>query len=144
MTIEEAIRTAPTMQRAAALVGIPFMTFKRKAQALGLYEPRRENRDLGFGRVPSNKIPLDEILQGLHPTYNTGHLKRRLLKEGILEERCVCGQGPTWNGKPLVLQLEHKNGKNNDHRLANLEILCPNCHTQTETFAGRNKGFIGE
>jgi 5-methylcytosine-specific restriction endonuclease McrA len=42
-------------------------------------------------------------------------------------------------GKPLSLHLDHKNGKNNDHRIENLRFLCPNCHSQTATYAGKNK-----
>lgn len=69
------------------------------------------------------------------------HVKRRL--EKLIPYVCnECGQGPEWNGKKLVLQLEHKNGINNDNRLENLCFLCPNCHSQTETYAGRgSKGL---
>lgn len=62
-------------------------------------------------------------------------LKRLLLKEGLKEDKCeICGQLPEWNGKPLVLQLDHINGDHYDNRLENLRIVCPNCHTQTDTF----------
>ena len=44
---------------------------------------------------------------------------------------------PFWNGKKLVFQLDHINGKRNDHRLENLRWLCPNCHSQTETYCGK-------
>ncbi|MGB2240169.1 MAG: HNH endonuclease [Pseudomonadales bacterium] len=50
-----------------------------------------------------------------------------------------CGIGDEWNGKPITLQLDHINGVNNDHRLDNLRMLCPNCHSQTDTWCGRNK-----
>jgi 5-methylcytosine-specific restriction endonuclease McrA len=50
----------------------------------------------------------------------------------------LCGQQPMWNGKQLVLILDHINGINNDNRLENLRLLCPNCNSQTPTFAGRN------
>ena len=43
-----------------------------------------------------------------------------------------------WNKKKIVLQLEHKNGNRTDNRLENLEFLCPNCHSQTQTFCGGN------
>lgn len=48
---------------------------------------------------------------------------------------------PTWNGKPLILTLDHRNGISNDHRLENLRWLCPNCNSQTETFCGRRKKY---
>ncbi len=91
-------------------------------------------------KEPINKFKLDDILQGLHPTYQTNKLKCRLLNAGIFKNVCAeCNQGPEWNGKPLVLQLDHVNGISTDHRLENLRILCPHCHSQTETFTGKNK-----
>lgn len=49
-----------------------------------------------------------------------------------------CGQEPEWNGRVLVLQMDHINGNPCDDRRENLRWLCPNCHTQTGTFTGRN------
>lgn len=55
-----------------------------------------------------------------------------------MEYKCaICGISE-WLGNPLSLQLDHINGISNDHRLENLRLVCPNCHSQTETFAGRN------
>ena len=82
-------------------------------------------------------IPLSEILIE-NSTYTRACLKRRLINEGILEYKCKCGNTGMWEGKRLSLQLEHKNGKNNDNRIENIEFLCPNCHSQSETFAGKN------
>lgn len=91
--------------------------------------------------IPHKKqcLTLDDLLVDDRPQTSRGMLKQLLLKEGVLEEKCAeCGLEGSWNNKPLVLQLEHKNGKNKDNRLENLCLLCPNCHSQTDTFAGKN------
>jgi len=85
------------------------------------------------------KIPIGNVL--VKDSKYRGHLKWRLLKEGLLKNECeVCGQGPEWKGKPLVMVLDHINGKSSDHRRENLRLLCPNCNSQSDTFAGRNMG----
>lgn len=72
-------------------------------------------------------------------TFQTFKLKQRLLKEGIIQNKCSeCGVSD-WNGKALNMHLDHINGINNDHRLENLRMLCPNCHSQTDTYCGKNK-----
>lgn len=86
------------------------------------------------------KYDLEEILVENSTYKSISRLKMRLINSGLLEYKCeICGNEGKWNGKPLVLQLDHKNGKHNDHRLDNLRFLCPNCHSQTETYAGKNK-----
>lgn len=74
-------------------------------------------------------------------TKNIGStLKMIAFKLGMLEESCdECGIGPEWNGSHIVLHLDHINGVNTDHRIENLRILCPNCHSQTETYCGKNR-----
>lgn len=62
-------------------------------------------------------------------------------RERILEEqggKCLCGQSQSWNGKRLVLQLDHINGLKTNNTRENLRLLCPNCHSQTETFTSKN------
>lgn len=90
------------------------------------------------GRIfPNRGIPLKEVMIE-NSTYCRGTLKKRLLKNGLLENKCSnCGQLPLWDNKELVMVLDHVNGINNDHRLENLRLLCPNCNSQTKTFCGR-------
>lgn len=93
----------------------------------------------GRATAKKRKIPLRKILvKG--SSYASSRLKKRLIAKGLLEEQCSeCGLGSEWNGRPLVLQLDHINGVRDDHRLGNLRILCPNCHTQTPTYVSRNR-----
>jgi hypothetical protein len=67
-------------------------------------------------------------------------VKQRLLESGMVENRCdICGL-EDWQGKPIIIHLDHINGIRDDHRLENLRMLCPNCHSQTETYGAKNKG----
>jgi 5-methylcytosine-specific restriction endonuclease McrA len=66
------------------------------------------------------------------------NLKLRLVKAGLKDGLCErCGLD-AWHGEPLHLALHHMNGDRLDNRLENLELLCPNCHSQTHTYSGRN------
>ncbi len=67
-------------------------------------------------------------------------IKSKIIKQKLIPYICcVCNLGDVWNNKKLVLQLEHLNGVNDDNRLENLAFICPNCHSQTDTYAGKNK-----
>jgi hypothetical protein len=65
-------------------------------------------------------------------------IKKVLMREGVPYRCEQCGQGDTWNGKPLVLVLDHINGDRSDNRRKNLRFLCPNCNAQQPTFCGKN------
>lgn len=96
------------------------------------------SRKLKAGRPVAR--PLSEIMVAESDYVTTSDLKERLIREGVLENRCVkCGVEREWMGEPLVLILDHINGKSRDHRRDNLRLLCPNCNSQTSTFSGRNK-----
>jgi len=88
----------------------------------------------GPGRFADEKVFVE------HSTYKTSKLYKRLVRMGREEQCDECSMGTIWNGKPLRLHVDHINGICDDHRIENLRFLCPNCHSQTKTYAGRNVG----
>jgi len=134
------VGTLGSVSACLAAYGLPkhtyyYREFYKACDDIGLSYPKY---DRTRKNLISTKIPTQDILTE-NSTYARGHLKKRLIDEGILENRCYgCELLSEWRGKPITLQLEHKNGINNDNRLENLEMLCPNCHSQTDTYAGRN------
>lgn len=71
-------------------------------------------------------------------TVNRNSVKQRIIRNNLIPYQCAkCGLKNIWNNKKISLQLEHKNGIPNDNRLINLCFLCPNCHSQTDTYAGK-------
>lgn len=89
--------------------------------------------------VPTNKISLNEIIIADSTYTNRSSLKRRLFKEGLKKPICEkCGQDEIWNGEKMSLILDHINGINNDNRLENLRIVCPNCNSTLPTHCGKN------
>jgi hypothetical protein len=120
----------PILSKLSHHFNVPDITIWRRAKKLGLV--------FKIGGA-SKKIELSDILEGKYPTYQTLKLKKRLIKENILENKCSsCGINE-WNKKELSLHLDHIDGNNHNHVLSNLRLLCPNCHSQTETWCGKNK-----
>ena len=82
---------------------------------------------------------IHDVLIKESPYKSTNNLKKRLYNEGIKARKCEeCGQDENWRGKKFALILDHINGINNDNRLENLRILCPNCNATLETHCGKN------
>lgn len=90
----------------------------------------------GIGKAGTRKSN-DELFIISNNSQGNQLVKKRILKENLISYKCAqCDNLGLWNGKQLILQLDHKNGINTDNRLENLRFLCPNCHSQTETYAG--------
>jgi Zn finger protein HypA/HybF involved in hydrogenase expression len=89
------------------------------------------------GTTPRKILSVNELLT-TNSTIQSSDLKRRLLSKNYFEYKCSLCHISEWNGMNLSLQLDHINGIHSDNRIENLRLLCPNCHSQTETFCGRN------
>lgn len=102
----------------------------------------RENIDTShFKRVSHNSVSgltLDDYLQNKHKI-GSFKLKNKLIKAGLKKEICECCGNTEWMGKPIPLQLHHKDGNKNNNNLDNLVMLCPNCHSFTDTWCAKNQ-----
>ena len=90
---------------------------------------------------PGTRKPIDEILvhNGTQvKRTRRHHLKRAMDEAGVAYCCAWCGLQDSYNGKPLRLDIDHIDGNWANNLLTNLRYLCPNCHSQTDTF-----GFTG-
>ncbi len=134
--IREACKDAPSMAHACADIQMNTNTFIFHAKRLKVYNPNQAGKGMSKFR-PS--IPLTEIIEGgKHPQYQAHKLKLRLLKEGIKEHVCEKCRRKTWQKKPIPLELHHKDGNSRNHLIGNISLICPNCHTFTDTYKSKN------
>lgn len=105
----------------------------------------RRNRGSAHLGGPAKKSASEILVEKppLAPRTRAFKLRRALFEIGRPVRCSVCGLPDEWLGSKLTLEIDHINGRHNDNRPENLRFLCPNCHSQTETFCARNIG-VGE
>lgn len=138
----KACRESLSMAEACSKLGMHFNTFRKVAKELGVYDPNPSGK--GIKKTSDQVMTLEkfqeQVITGRSRGLSGTRLKSYLFRLGLKENKCeICGQPPEWNGKPLVLELDHINGDHYDNRLENLRIICAHCHSQTETFRAKNK-----
>lgn len=120
--------------------GGTFLTMKRRLKEWEIDTSHFLGKGARKGTQPHNAVLLDDVLEN-RAYLRSSYLKEKLLKAGKLEYRCLgenCGL-VEWHGKPLVLELEHVDGNKKNNSLDNLKLLCPNCHSQTDTWRNRKR-----
>ena len=106
-------------------------------------EPMVQGKNVADERITSvrptkRRLSDEQVFIENSPLYFGRSLLPRLMDLGWPYACAWCGISE-WQGKPLVLHLDHANGIHNDNRLVNLRLLCPNCHSQTETYSNRRR-----
>ena len=130
--IVECYNSGITLHEAAAELSMSVVSLWRRAKKIDLKWSKIQRQSV-------KKIDLLEILQGKHPSYQTFKLRNRLIAEGIKTNACEICNITEWNGSEISMQLDHIDGDSHNHLLSNLRMVCPNCHSQTETYCGKNK-----
>ncbi len=95
---------------------------------------RKNNMDT----VRKNVRPLENYLENKYPI-STHRLKKRLIRDGIMEHKCYNCNLDKWLEIKIPLEMHHKDGNNKNNNLENLILLCPNCHALTDNYRGRNQ-----
>jgi len=140
-------RTLVDTVRALGLrvAGGNFQTVVKHITRLGLptshwLSPDQLNGARGLRSKVLLTLPDAKVFQNPR-TVGSGATVRRTFARACPPERCaICGMAAEWNGRPLVLHMDHIDGNSRNCERSNLRWLCPNCHSQTETYAGRNAG----
>lgn len=112
-------------------------TLKKYLKKLGIIYDGNQSGE-GFKKFDNPRyIPFDEYIK-VSKGVQTNKIRKKLFKEGLKEKKCEKCGNIIWNGLPIPLEVHHKDGNKENNMLDNLEILCPNCHAQTESYRGRN------
>ncbi len=133
----EASKNSKSASDAAAILDIKYDTYKKYAIKYGCFITNQSGK--GTTKTSGTKIPIEDILNGDHPQYQSNKLRRRLLEEGYFQYKCYSCNLTEWLNKPIPLELEHIDGNSSNNKLDNLTLLCPNCHAFTTTYRGKNK-----
>lgn len=143
--LEAAVSNSISVQGVARIIlgkpvsGNQHQHIKKMIQKFGI----NTNHFLGYRHnlgIPSNKKKAPSQIFVVGQRQKSFHLRRALLESGV-EYRCLICNIREWNGKKLILEIDHINGNSNDNRMKNLRFLCPNCHSQTTTFGFRGKNI---
>lgn len=147
----EAVKNSFSVAETCRILGIRpnggnYKTLKFKLEELKIdishFTGQAWNQGVRFRNFKPKK-ELSEVLVQDSSYRNSNCLKKRLLDEGLKEYKCECCNNAEWMGEPIKLELHHINGDNTDNRLENLQLLCPNCHSMTDTFR-KGKSALSE
>lgn len=116
-----------------------------KKRSLKMKEVSPWNKGLSFGpNEEKNKAIRESRLQKSRDNFLNGLLvERSSLKTHLSREYgyfCAICSISEWQGKKISLQLDHIDGDAGNNHPTNLRLICPNCHSQTETYGAKNKG----
>lgn len=118
-----------------------FVTLKERVDLLGLDFSHFLSRTDSSGAARAlnkDEFKTKCLIENCETARNV--IKKYLIRFNLIPYKCEkCSNSGLWENELLSLHLEHKNGVSNDNRIENICFLCPNCHSQTDTYSGKNK-----
>ncbi len=126
-----------SMSQAAMELGMNYKTLCSHAKRLNCFKSNQSGKGISKA-LSKQKIPLSDIFSGVHKTFQSHKLKKRLIKEGIKKAVCSSCKLEQWLGMPIPLELHHIDGNRYNNQLENLALLCPNCHAMTSSYRAKN------
>ncbi|MGW7032454.1 HNH endonuclease [Streptomyces xanthophaeus] len=145
--LAEAVATSTTMCEVLRRLGLDVVGghhthISRKVKAFGI-DTSHFALPSSAGRPKVRQTPESVLVRQEGPQarrMQSAHLKRALAALGVPEACRMCGIEAVWQGRPLPLEVDHIDGDWHNNRPENLRLVCPNCHSTTDTYRGRAKG----
>ena len=132
--IKEWEKLGTPLMEVARNLNIKYDTLRKYLKILGVKYKLNPNRK-GLSHKEA-RISLECILKG---NSTNSSKRRRLIEEGVKEEKCECCGLSEWMGKPIPLELHHRDFNHYNNSLDNLQILCANCHMQAHNYCNIKK-----
>jgi hypothetical protein len=141
--LRDAVKGATSLRQALLALNVApyggnYEVLKRAIKYFQLDTAHFTGQAWNKGKTLPSKQPLEAYLNNSQ-AIQSYKLKIRLLKEGVFKHQCMHCHRSKWNGHPIPLELDHIDGNNNNNKLNNLRLLCPNCHALTPTYRSKNR-----
>ena len=114
-------------------------SLNRSKSGASLKKLKQELQDLGIIPVFNNNRINNFKGKNIEDMTDSKSVLNKIVKQGLKEYKCECCGVTEWNGNPLRLQLHHIDGNHFNNKIENLQILCPNCHSQTDNWGCKTK-----
>ncbi|MEU8668340.1 HNH endonuclease signature motif containing protein [Streptomyces anulatus] len=144
--LQTAVASSTTMSEVLRRLGVEVVGgqhthISRRVKALGIdtshFSAPVRSRDVRRRRPEDLLVDQGQTIERRIPGER---LKRAMIALGAPERCSLCGTGRMWRDRPLPLEVDHIDGNWRNNRPRNLQLLCPNCHSTTDTYRGRGKG----
>jgi len=147
--LQEAVKNSYSMSEAIRYLGknpqgSTHRHYSKRVESMGIstdhFPARSPLQGYHGGGLSVKKSALEILIndQTLKKRLRVYQVRRAIIESGVVERCVFCGLESSWNGKSIVLHIDHIDGDWRNNLLSNLRFLCPNCHSQTETFGVKN------